>query len=133
MSRCLSASDALLLESGSLSDDRGRDREHETPRADEAALADGIWSWGWHDDDGQEQSSVVAAESGNGTPEVSQHVMSCPISCDIMSSLQRAGAGSNVKHPTPKSDRLQIHPPPRGGMCGEASTARDLGAVCPVE
>jgi len=74
--RCRSASDALLLESDSLPEDR--DRGHDPPRADEA-LADGIWSWGWHDDDAQEQPSVVAAskaaaaESGNGTPEVSQY------------------------------------------------------------
>ena len=53
-SRCHSASDALL-ESGSLS---------EPPRADEA-LADGIWSWGWHDDDDQEQpSAAVKSRAG---------------------------------------------------------------------
>lgn len=72
MSRCHSASDALLLESGSLTD--GIDRETEPPRADEA-LADGIWSWGWHDDAAQEQPSAAAAESGNGTPEVRQRVV----------------------------------------------------------
>lgn len=63
---------------------------------DEApAMTDGIWSWGWHEDGGQDRLMKAASKNvaSSVTPEVSKAHIAGQLACTAFSQLSPLHAG----------------------------------------